>query len=130
MRDEQVNGPSASMGGRNAIFYTVAQAQDAIAGCSGFVTDRFVKPGWITLAVHVRCPAGCVGGEQLAGGDLVECGVCRNDGVVPVGIGGAAIMYCVSRNYELDGEDFTDWIVHLSHVVIVAKEPAEWDVEL
>lgn len=48
--------------------------------------------GWYTLQVWTRCPGRCVGGEVLAGDELVQCSVCNpNDGTVPLGIGGAQV---------------------------------------
>jgi hypothetical protein len=52
--------------------------------------DRY-EPGWVGLVRHVRCPAGCAGGEVLAGGDLVQCSVSCDGGVVLVGVGGARV---------------------------------------
>jgi hypothetical protein len=42
----------------------------------------------VTLVRYVRCPGGCEGGEVWAG-DLVVCGVCGGNAMVPVGCGGA-----------------------------------------
>lgn len=76
--------------------------------------------GWNVLAVYERCPARCAGGEQLDGGDLIECSTCvGGEAHVAIGVGGVFVSRCDQFEYEIDGETYTDWRAALRYVTEV-----------
>ncbi len=87
---------------------------EALKATRQFYTEPDPAPalGWHVLAVYQDCPAGCVGGEQLSGGELVRCRTCRpSGGQVPVGVGGVEVTHVAPTTWGTPEDDEWDGLV-------------------